>query len=52
MKEHESIEAFVTRLADELDREFQRVGSGTVCAYVAEPVVGAVSISFAGSTPT
>lgn len=29
------------RLADELDSEFRRVGSGTVCAFVAEPVVGA-----------
>lgn len=34
---------YVARLADELDQEFQRVGSNTVCAFVAEPVVGAVS---------
>ncbi|KAI0442532.1 exocyst complex protein exo70 [Xylaria telfairii] len=32
---------YVTRLADELDREFQRVGADTVCAFVAEPIVGA-----------
>ena len=42
MKEHESIEAYVARLSDELEREFQRVGPQTVCAFVAEPVVGAV----------
>jgi adenosylmethionine-8-amino-7-oxononanoate aminotransferase len=34
---------YVARLADELDREFQRVGTDTVCAFVAEPIVGAVS---------
>lgn len=44
-KEHESIEAYVSRLAEELDLEFQRVGPETVCAFVAEPVVGAVSHS-------
>lgn len=43
MKEHESVEAFVARMVEELDHEFQRVGPGTVCAFVAEPVVGAVS---------
>lgn len=42
-KENESIEAYVVRLAEELDLEFQRVGQETVCAFVAEPVVGAVS---------
>ncbi|KAI4255374.1 MAG: hypothetical protein LQ352_002606 [Teloschistes flavicans] len=41
MKEHESVEAFVARMVEELDHEFQRVGPGTVCAFVAEPVVGA-----------
>ncbi|KAL9588932.1 MAG: hypothetical protein Q9203_002265 [Teloschistes exilis] len=41
MKEHESFEAFVARLAEELDREFQKAGPETVCAFVAEPVVGA-----------
>lgn len=42
MKEGETPEAYVKRLAQELDDEFQRVGPGTVCAFVAEPVVGAV----------
>ncbi|KAI4185677.1 MAG: hypothetical protein LQ346_005847 [Caloplaca aetnensis] len=37
----EDTEAFVARLAEELDREFQRVGPESVCAFVAEPVVGA-----------
>lgn len=37
----ESDEAYVQRLANELDDEFQRVGPDTVCAFVAEPVVGA-----------
>ncbi|KAK5094572.1 hypothetical protein LTR70_004042 [Exophiala xenobiotica] len=37
----ESAEAYVTRLADELDVEFERVGPENVCAFVAEPVVGA-----------
>lgn len=39
----ETDEAYVERLALELDQEFQRVGPETVCAFVAEPVVGAVS---------
>ena len=33
---------FVARLAAELDAEFQRVGPENVCAFIAEPVVGAV----------
>lgn len=37
----ESDANFVERLAEELDAEFQRVGPKTVCAFVAEPVVGA-----------
>ena len=41
----ESDEDYVQRLAQELDDEFQRVGPETVCAFVAEPVVGAVRIS-------
>ena len=45
LKDHETIEAYVERLAEELDAEFQRVGPETVCAFVAEPVVGAVSSS-------
>ncbi|KAF7589237.1 hypothetical protein BBP40_004580 [Aspergillus hancockii] len=32
---------YVTRLAAELDAEFQRVGPDSVCAFIAEPVVGA-----------
>lgn len=42
MKENESETDYVRRLADELDTEFQRVGPDTVCAFIAEPVVGAV----------
>ncbi|KZF23982.1 aminotransferase [Xylona heveae TC161] len=37
----ESDEAYVARLARELDDEFQRLGPENVCAFVAEPVVGA-----------
>ena len=44
-REYESIAAYVERLAVELDCEFQRVNPETVCAFVAEPVVGAVSSS-------
>ncbi|GAD94277.1 hypothetical protein CIMG_03000 [Paecilomyces variotii No. 5] len=32
---------YVSRLAEELDAEFQRVGPENVCAFVAEPIVGA-----------
>lgn len=39
----ESDEEYVSRLADELDKEFQRLGPDNVCAFVAEPIVGAVS---------
>lgn len=42
LKAGESEEQYVARLADELDHEFQRVGSDTVCAFVAEPIVGSV----------
>ena len=45
LKEHETMDLYVNRLAAELDAEFLRVGSGTVCAFVVEPVVGAVSQS-------
>ena len=41
-RSEETVEDYVARLAQELDEEFQRVGSDTVCAFVAEPVVGAV----------
>ncbi|KAK8011270.1 PLP-dependent transferase [Apiospora arundinis] len=37
----ETDQSYVARLADELHREFQRLGPDTVCAFVAEPVVGA-----------
>ncbi|KAF9887385.1 hypothetical protein FE257_010240 [Aspergillus nanangensis] len=40
-KPNESDESYVARLAAELDAEFQRVGPETVCAFIAEPVVGA-----------
>ncbi|KAI5461519.1 pyridoxal phosphate-dependent transferase [Mariannaea sp. PMI_226] len=40
MKPGETDEAYVSRLADELDREFQAVGPETVCAFVAETVSG------------
>ena len=42
-KEGESDQSYVQRLALELDLEFQRIGPESVCAFVAEPVVGAVS---------
>ncbi|KAI1827986.1 exocyst complex protein exo70 [Xylaria intraflava] len=38
---NETDSQYVSRLADELDQEFQRVGPETVCAFVAEPIVGA-----------
>ncbi|KAI0144301.1 exocyst complex protein exo70 [Xylariaceae sp. FL1272] len=37
----ETDEEYVNRLARQLDDEFQRVGPETVCAFVAEPIVGA-----------
>ena len=39
----ESEADFVTRLAAELEAEFQRLGPDTVAAFIAEPVVGATS---------
>lgn len=41
-KDGESDTDYVHRLAEELDSEFQQVGPDTVCAFIAEPVVGAV----------
>ena len=41
MSEGEKVESYVKRLAEELDEEFQRVGPGKVCAFIAETVVGA-----------
>ncbi|AEO55154.1 hypothetical protein MYCTH_2055700 [Thermothelomyces thermophilus ATCC 42464] len=37
----ETDQEYVDRLAKELDDEFQAVGPETVCAFIAEPVVGA-----------
>jgi len=37
----QTTEQYVQQLADELDRKFEEVGPETVCAFVAEPVVGA-----------
>jgi len=42
-RDHESEADFVARLAAELEAEFQRLGPGTVAAFIAEPVVGATS---------
>lgn len=39
----ESPEQYGERLAQELDQTFEKLGSGTVMAFVAEPVVGATS---------
>jgi len=41
--EGETDAEYVERLKKELDDEFQRLGPDTVCAFFAEPVVGAVS---------
>ncbi|KAJ9658092.1 hypothetical protein H2198_003930 [Neophaeococcomyces mojaviensis] len=41
LKDGEDVEQYVNRLAAELDAEFQRVGPDMVCAFVAEPIVGA-----------
>jgi adenosylmethionine-8-amino-7-oxononanoate aminotransferase len=39
----ESETAFVKRLAEEIEDEFQRLGPDTVAAFIAEPVVGATA---------
>lgn len=44
--DNQTTEEYVQQLADELDRKFQEAGPETVCAFVAEPVVGAVSPHF------
>ncbi|KAF7547196.1 hypothetical protein G7Z17_g7902 [Cylindrodendrum hubeiense] len=41
MSAGQTVEQYVEQLADELDRKFQELGPETVCAFVAEPVVGA-----------
>lgn len=44
MEAGETQDSYVERLAQELEDEFKRVGPETVCAFVAEPVVGVVSL--------
>ena len=39
----ETDDSYGTRLADELDREIQSLGAGTVAAFIAETVVGATA---------
>jgi adenosylmethionine-8-amino-7-oxononanoate aminotransferase len=41
MKSDETDFEYISRLQQELDDEFRRVGPDTVCAFVMEPVVGA-----------
>lgn len=43
MKDGESVESYVARLAQELEDKFQSLGPDTVCAFVAETMSGAVS---------
>lgn len=43
LKKNESHEAYVARLAQNLEDEFCRVGPETVCAFIVEPIVGTVS---------
>ena len=42
-RDDETEGGYVDRLAAELEAEFQRVGPGTVAAFIAEPVVGATT---------
>jgi len=42
-REGESAEQYGERLAQELEQTFERLGPGTVMAFVAEPVVGATA---------
>lgn len=42
MKTGETSTDYISRLAQELEDEFQRVGPDTVCAFIAEPMVGTV----------
>ena len=44
-RETETVQSYVSRLAEELDGKFEEMGSETVCALVAEPVSGAVCTS-------
>jgi adenosylmethionine-8-amino-7-oxononanoate aminotransferase len=43
MKDNETTEEYIARLAQELEDEFQRLGPNTVCAFFAETMTGAVS---------
>jgi adenosylmethionine-8-amino-7-oxononanoate aminotransferase len=45
MKDGETVEAYVARLAQELEDKFQELGPDTVCAFVAETMTGTVSIT-------
>jgi len=45
LREGESTEEYIERLAQELEDEFQRLGPNTVCAFVVEPMVGTVSLN-------
>lgn len=51
MRKGQTTEEYVAQLADELDRKFQELGPETVCAFVAEPVVGAVCLGKPPSVP-
>lgn len=42
MSKGQTTEEYVAQLANELDQKFQEIGPETVCAFVAEPTVGAV----------
>ena len=43
MRANETTEAYVARLADELEAMFQELGPDTVCAFAAETMAGSVS---------
>ena len=51
MKEGETEQEYVARLAKELDDEFKRVGPDTVCAFIAETVSGTVSFLSSPDVP-
>ncbi len=52
MKEGQTTKEYVQDLAEELDNKFQELGPSTVCAFVAEPVVGAVWFAESAGTPS
>lgn len=43
LRDGETTEEYVARLAQELEDEFQRLSPDTVCAFAVEPMVGTVS---------